>query len=165
MARRRIVTPAVLATIRCLLERGLNAPQIAETIGCTLGTLRVRCSQAQISLRGPRPVKSHNGHRGRRNGQSETRKKAEVFGLGGALAAVSSPITAPIEGSYDGKACLSVALSRDTIDQFRERSALNGMSVADLAAAILEIVARDVLYAAVLDTPSWKRVSDVKVAA
>lgn len=51
MPRRAIVTFDVLAQIPILLDQGLNASQIARCLGCTVGTLRVRCSQAGISLR------------------------------------------------------------------------------------------------------------------
>ena len=51
---RKILTKAVLATIPEMVERsGMRADDIAEKLGCNLGTLKVRCSQAKISLRPP----------------------------------------------------------------------------------------------------------------
>jgi hypothetical protein len=45
---------AVLATIADMIERGgLRADDVAEKLGCDIRTLRVRCSQAKISLRAP----------------------------------------------------------------------------------------------------------------
>src|SRR5437764_89131 len=50
-AMRKKFTPAALNKIPTLLDQGLCAAEIADVIGCTLGTLRVRCSQMGISLR------------------------------------------------------------------------------------------------------------------
>src|SRR5262245_59191380 len=51
---RRILTKAVLATIPEMVERGgMRADDIAAMLGCNIGTLKVRCSQARISLRPP----------------------------------------------------------------------------------------------------------------
>ena len=49
--RPRIFTPQVFSQISSLVDQGLGAPEIAERIGCKLGSLRVRCSQHGISLR------------------------------------------------------------------------------------------------------------------
>jgi hypothetical protein len=46
-------TPERFEQIKNLVERGLNREQIAETIGCTLGSLQVTCSRVGISLRRP----------------------------------------------------------------------------------------------------------------
>src|SRR6516225_8570386 len=37
--------------IRLLVDEGLSAQEIADRVGWTVGTLRVRCSQLKISLR------------------------------------------------------------------------------------------------------------------
>ena len=55
--RRSILTKDVMAGIPALVQQGLNAEAIAARLGCTVGTLKVRCSQAQISLRVPKEVK------------------------------------------------------------------------------------------------------------
>ena len=55
--RRSILTKDVMAGIPVLVQQGLNAEAIAARLGCTAGTLKVRCSQAQISLRVPKEVK------------------------------------------------------------------------------------------------------------
>ena len=52
-----ILTKDVMAGIPVLVQQGLNAEAIAARLGCTAGTLKVRCSQAQISLRVPKEVK------------------------------------------------------------------------------------------------------------
>jgi DNA-binding NarL/FixJ family response regulator len=55
--RRFILTETVLAGIPMLVEQGLNTEAIAARLGCKVSTLKVRCSQAQISLRVPKEVK------------------------------------------------------------------------------------------------------------
>ena len=55
--RRSILTKDVMAGIPVLVQQGLNTEAIAARLGCTVGTLKVRCSQAQISLRVPKEVK------------------------------------------------------------------------------------------------------------
>ena len=55
--RRSNLTKHLMAGIPVLVQQGLNAEAIAARLGCTVGTLRVRCSQAQISLRVPKEVK------------------------------------------------------------------------------------------------------------
>src|SRR5262245_24749400 len=51
MSRPTILTQPVLARVASLVDNGRSAAEIASEIGCTLGTLRVRCSQHGISLR------------------------------------------------------------------------------------------------------------------
>ena len=55
--RRSILTKDVMAGIPVLVQQGLNTEAIAARLGCTVGTLKVRCSQAHISLRVPKEVK------------------------------------------------------------------------------------------------------------
>jgi hypothetical protein len=50
-AKRGLFSPAVFAQIAKMVDAGFRAPQIAATVGCTLGTLRVKCSQCGVSLR------------------------------------------------------------------------------------------------------------------
>ena len=51
MPRPIILTQTALARVASLVEQGRTAAEIATEMGCTLGTLRVRCSQFGISLR------------------------------------------------------------------------------------------------------------------
>jgi hypothetical protein len=46
-------TPERMEQIRNLVERGHSREQIADVIGCTLGSLQVTCSRFGISLRRP----------------------------------------------------------------------------------------------------------------
>ena len=47
----KIFTPQVFARISSLVAQGVGAAEIADRIGCTLDSLRVKCSQQGISLR------------------------------------------------------------------------------------------------------------------
>ena len=52
--RKKLFTGSVLAEIpQWMRDEGLGPAEIAENIGCTIGTLRVRCSHYGISLRKP----------------------------------------------------------------------------------------------------------------
>ena len=44
-----IFTEDIVAGIPVLVQQGLNAEAIAARLGCTVGTLRVRCSQAHTN--------------------------------------------------------------------------------------------------------------------
>src|SRR5207344_2453827 len=55
--RPSVLTKDVMAGIPVLVQQGLNTEAIAARLGCTVGTLKVRCSQAQISLRVPKELK------------------------------------------------------------------------------------------------------------
>jgi hypothetical protein len=59
-------SPAALSQIAGFVRQGMSPAEVAEKIGCKLGTLRVRCSQHGISLR-------------RRNGDlAKTKHKSRV---------------------------------------------------------------------------------------
>jgi hypothetical protein len=50
--RKKLITDSVLAQIpHWINDEGLGLWQIARKVGCTVGTLRVRCSHYHISLR------------------------------------------------------------------------------------------------------------------
>ena len=55
--RLRILTKEVLTGIPVLVQQGMDADAIAARLGCKVSTLKVRCSQAQISLRVPQEVR------------------------------------------------------------------------------------------------------------
>ena len=109
--RRSILTKDLMAGIPVLVQQGLNAEAIAARLGCTVGTLRVRCSQNHISLRRP------GTPRGRGRGRS-----------------------------------IAIQLSSTALDRFRKRAAATGVSEVKLATDLLEVIAQDDLYDAVLDT-------------
>jgi hypothetical protein len=120
--RQRVLTKEVMAGIPVLVEQGLNAQAIAERLGCKVSTLKVRCSQARISLRTPRP-----------NGcgtlaPKQPRRHRAAFTLE-----------------------TSLQLSRVAMSRLRQRAAEAGVSEAKLATDLLEVIAQDDLYDAVLD--------------
>jgi len=49
--KRKLFTPAVFEQVSGWVASGQTAAEISARIGCTPGTLRVRCSRAGISLR------------------------------------------------------------------------------------------------------------------
>jgi hypothetical protein len=126
--RRHILTEDVMARIPVLVQQGLNAEAIAARLGCSVGTLRVRCSQAQISLRVPKQVNVVS------------------------LVPAPKPPKMPKQGrSYAFALPTTPRLSRVAMSRLRQRAHAIGMSEAELASDLLEIIAMDDLYDAVLD--------------
>src|SRR5215510_4042074 len=109
--RRIILTKAVLATIPEMVKRrGMRAHDIAEKLGCKISTLKVRCSQARISLRPP----------GSRHGRPSSDER-------------------------------TIRLSKAVLMLLHDRAAASGKNEATLARELIEAIARDNLYDAVLD--------------
>jgi hypothetical protein len=105
------LTKAVLATIpEMVAQGGMRADDIAEKLECNIGTLKVRCSQAKISLRPP----------GSRRGRPRTDDR-------------------------------TIRVSGDALALLQRRAAESGKTEATLARELLETIARDDLYDAVLD--------------
>jgi hypothetical protein len=129
-AMRSILTKDRMAGIPVLVQQGLNAEAIAARLGCTVGTLRVRCSQAQISLRVPKEVK--------------------VVPL---VPASKPPKQKPC---YAFALPTTLQLSRVAMSRLRQRAEAIGVNEAKLAGDLLEVIARDDLYDAVLDTEAQK---------
>jgi len=125
MQSRKKFTPTTVVQIQHWLDEGLGVAQIAERIVCTVGTLRVRCSHLRISLRcrkqSSAPVNKANGTPGVRD---------------------RSP--APLER-------LTLSVRRGTLDQIRTYASSKGISGSRFAASLLEKIAEDDLYQAVLD--------------
>jgi hypothetical protein len=115
-----------MAGIPVLVQQGLNAEAIAARLGCTVGTLKVRCSQAQISLRVPKEVK--------------------VVPLVPWAPAANPPKPPKQRRSF------AFALSQVAMSRLRQRAEAPGMSEAALVRNLLEVIARDDLFDAVLDT-------------
>jgi len=91
-------------------QGGMRADDIAEKLGCNIGTLKVRCSQAKISLRPP----------GSRRGRPRIDER-------------------------------TIRLSGDALALLQRRAAAAGKTETALARELLETIARDDLYDAVLD--------------
>jgi hypothetical protein len=130
--RPSILTKEVMAGIPVLVQQGLNAEAIAARLGCTVGTLKVRCSQAQISLRVPKEVK--------------------VVPLVPLVPASTPPKPPKQERSYAFAIPTTLQLSRVAMSRLRQRAEATGITEAELITTLMEVIAQDDLYDAVLDT-------------
>jgi len=139
MARPAILTSVRLAQIERDVERGLSPADIAERIGCKLSTLRVRCSQLGIRLR-----------------RRENKERVKLPGMANpqppvtSLADYASP-KPDVRASPDMRVQFTVLLPQITVDQLRQRAALEGVSAANLAATLLVAVGRGDRYGMALD--------------
>jgi hypothetical protein len=122
-----------MAGIPVLVQQGLRAEAIAARLGCTVGTLKVRCSQQRISLRVPKEVK--------------------VVPLVPLVPALKPPTQ---KRSYAFALPTTLQLSRVAMSRLRQHAEAIGVNEAQLASDLLEAIARDDLYDAVLDTEARK---------
>ena len=125
MGRPVIFTRAVIRQIAPWVSDGARPAEIAQRIGCTVGTLRVRCSQLGISLKRPGPRSSQSNQ---------------------ALSALSRATS-----SRPAMACFQVTMNKPFLDQFEDSARARGLSSAALAQTLLEVIIKDGLYDAVLD--------------
>jgi len=144
------ISAAALEQIPALIDRGLSTAEIADAIGCTVGTLRVKCSQTGISLRrkyrnetgtvmtgsAPLPVSSS----GAQKLISQSPPKKTLFSSSGEQGGLRRYQTS-----------MAIFLPRLALDQLGERATAKGVSISALASMLLEVVARDGLYDAILD--------------
>jgi hypothetical protein len=128
MGRPVVFTRAITRQIAPWVRDGASATEIAERIGCTVGSLRVRCSQLGISLKRPRPRSSPCSQ------------------------ASSTP--AHVTGTRPAMVCFQVMPSQPFLEQFEGSAKARGFSSAALAQALLEVIVQDDLYEAVLDEAS-----------
>jgi hypothetical protein len=127
--RRTIFTKELFADIPVLVQQGLKAEAIAARLGCTVGTLKVRCSQAQISLRVPKEVK--------------------VVPL---VPAPKPPKPSQSKRCFAFAVPTTLQLSRVAMSRLHQRAEATGMTEAELVTTLIEVIAQDDLYDAVLDT-------------
>jgi len=128
--RRSNLTKHIMAGISTLVQQGLNAEAIAARLGCNVGTLKVRCSQAQISLRVPKEVK--------------------------VVPLVSDPKPPQSKRCFAFALPSTLQLSRVAMSRLRQRADAIGVNEAQLASVLLEVIAQDDLYDAVLDNKAKK---------
>jgi hypothetical protein len=128
---RKKITPALLEAIPALVDQGMRAAEIAHAVGCTVGTLRVKCSQMGISLRRRKLPDGATRH--------DIRHAAACSGAGQAA------------GRFRNAQTLTLELPRALMDRLRDQAALKGISNSRFVSMLLEVIARDDLYAAVLD--------------
>jgi len=151
MPRPTIFTQAALASITSLVDQGRSAVEIASELGCTLGTLRVRCSQHGISLRRRATSSREEATTAidlvpSAEGNPVARRKSidRVYMVEQREAVVG-------ESSAEARIELQVLLPQITTEQLRQRGALRGLSGSTLASKLLVTIARDDLYDALLD--------------
>ena len=130
--RPSILTKDVMAGIPVLVQQGMNAEAIAAQLGCTAGTLKVRCSQAQISLRVP--------------------KEVNVVAMVPLVPASEAPKQPKQKRCYAFAVPTTLQLSRVAMSRLRQRAEATGMTEAALVTNLLEVIAQDDLFDAVLDT-------------
>jgi hypothetical protein len=118
-----------MAGIPLLVQQGLNTEAIAARLGCTAGTLKVRCSQARISLRTP--------------------KQVEMVPLVPAPRPPKPPQSKPC---FAFAVPTTLQLSRVAMSRLRQRAEATGMTEAELVMKLLDMIAQDDLYDAVLGT-------------
>jgi hypothetical protein len=128
--RRSNLTKHLMAGIPVLVQQGLDAEAIAARLGCNVGTLKVRCSQAQISLRVPKEVK--------------------------VVPLVSDPKPPQSKRCFAFALPSTLQLSRVAMSRLRQRADAIGVNEAQLASVLLEVIAQDDLYDAVLDNKAKK---------
>ena len=134
--RHRILTKEVLASIPSLVQQGLNTEAIAARLGCKVATLKVRCSQSQISLRVPNEVK--------------------VVPMVPLVPTPKPPKPPEQKRSYAFAVPTTLQLSKVAMSRLRQRANAMGVTEAALATTLLEMIAQDDLYDAVLDTEGKK---------
>ena len=130
--RRSNLTKHLMAGIPALVQQGLNAEAIAARLGCTVGTLKVRCSQAQISLRVPKEVK--------------------VVPLVPLVPAPQPPKPPQSKRCFAFAVPTTLQLSKVAMSRLRQRADATGMTEDALVTNLVEVIAQDDLFDAVLDT-------------
>jgi hypothetical protein len=146
VSRAKKISPAVLDQVPHLIGLGLSTRQIADAIGCTVGTLRVKCSQMGISLRSNcrkerRSTTSVNNRFKSRAGSGQT--KLNASGL--------LPARKQLGASPRYLQSLSVPLAPSIVEQLIDRATEKGLAATTLASMLLEVIARDGLYDAIID--------------
>jgi hypothetical protein len=128
VARPRKISALMLRQIPALIDSGLTAQQIAGMIGCTLGSLRVRCSKSKISLR--RKNFCPNGEP-----RPDGARPSRLFSFHQAERHMTMTLTLPIE------------MARS----LHQTAAAKGLSASTRVTRLLTVIVQDRLCDAVLD--------------
>jgi len=131
--RKPMFTDAVLALIPTLVAQNVPPAEIAERVGCTFGTLQRRCSEDKISLRTP--------------DWRDRRKQRLAEPMATTVTMLPKPMSSPQPRTVQS----SLMLSRVAMSRLRQRAEATGMTEAELVTKLLEVIAQDDLYDAVLD--------------
>lgn len=141
-----IFTPERMDQIRNLVERGRDRHEIAEIIGCTVGSLQVTCSKAGISLRIPRtgtPMMSAKRQPSLLPAEINGGDNDNDNGNGHALAPVTQTpkargVSCVLRLCYGNHTYdLPLPLGDGTIAALALTAEMNGMRMGELIAAIL----------------------------
>ena len=133
MHARKKFTPLVVSQIQGWVQEGLTPTEIAGRIGCTLGTLRVRCSQLGISLRAVKQTATRSARECLSDDWDSTLAAMRV-------AALPNP-----------RERLTLLVPRLTLEHVRRHARARDLSDGAFIALLLEKIAEDELYQAVLD--------------
>src|SRR4051794_8778182 len=128
---RPILTKDVMAGVPELVQKGLSTQAIAARLGCTVGTLKVRCSQKGISLRVPKELK--------------------VVPLTPLVPGPKPPKPSQPQRCFAFAVPTTLQLSRVAMARLRQRAEATGLTEAELVTTLIEVIAQDDLYDAVLD--------------
>jgi hypothetical protein len=140
VARQVKFTPVVIPQISSWVDEGFSTFEIAEKIGCTLGTLRVRCSQLGISLR----------QRGSRD--KETYTISADLGDVPAKNRQAGGKAMQTEKLFEGcENLLVLSIPQFTLKELRQVASSKGISGTELAATLLQKIVHDDLFNAILD--------------
>jgi len=139
MPKQRIFNDATFDTIRALVAQNVAPDEIAARVGCKPSSLKVVCSQQKISLRRPE---------WKRLRSNALPKASPLVAL--PLPKPVIPVEKPVRQSLAMQS--SITLSRVAQSLLRQRAERMGVTEAVLATTLLELIARDNLYDAVLDT-------------
>ena len=134
LRRGSILTKDVMAGIPVLVQQGWTAEAIAARIGCTVGTLRVRCSMLASACAYPKRSRWCRWCRWCQLSEAPHSRTAKAK----AVIAFAVPTT--------------LQLSKVAMSRLRQRAEAIGMTEAELVTNLLEVIAQDDLYDAVLDT-------------
>jgi hypothetical protein len=137
MRQRKKFTDDTISQIRGWVEESVCVEEMARMIGCTIGTLRVRCSQLGIRL--PRKKALNEG-------ASKTRPTTNIV--------TDSRRGQPEASSEPECEQFVIRIPLRTVEQLCQLAQSKGISTEALAAALLEVIVRDDLYDAVLDLSS-----------
>jgi hypothetical protein len=129
-----------------MVAKGMSKDDIALALNTTPGSVAVNCSKYKVSLRRDRKFHKKSGKR-----PFSVLPKASLF----------EPPPRPLPQRKPRRLTLNSALvlSRVAQSRLRQHADAVGMTEAELASRLLEVIALDNLYDAVLDRPQPQQVA------
>jgi hypothetical protein len=152
MPRPRVFTKDVVSRIPDWRDQGLSTLEIADRIGCTPGTLRVRCSQLGISLR--RSGKVRTPPKSIYSAKLGSAQRAKLLEEHVVFPHQTMSLLAPTPQAAsrsESRVEITLLLSDIVIKRLRQRADLMGVNESDLAATLVETITGDNLFGAILD--------------